>query len=244
MKLPKKVMIAAILFSLVLIALPACTTTVTTTAVPPAVTKTVSATTTVTSPAAATGKVMPSEANPLVIDTVNREIRMAGKVNGVGFTTPSWHVIVYKNGKAAPAAPFQAFISPDFFFNALAFFGGKPGDNMPATNYAGTYVQGSAVEMFVTWAGASKNYSLAEITKNPGAKAPALKFGGNYERNFANGTGCIVCYYSCPLGIVSNSAYNGDDSAAHKATQGGVLLDKAIVPADGTPVVFTFKVTP
>jgi hypothetical protein len=229
---------AVLVLALAPVAAPACSSTTTVTAAAQTVTVTSTAT-------VAPTKVMPSETNPLVIDPVNREIRIAGKVNGVGFTQPSWHILVYTGGKAAGSSPFLSYVNPAIFFNALSYFGGVPGNNMPVTNYASLTVKGSAVDMYVTWEGASKTYKLSEVTKNPGTKDVALRFGGNYDQNAAAGTGCLACYYSCPFGIVSNSAYNGDDNAAQgKTGQGGVLLDKSVLPADGTPVTLIFKVTP
>jgi hypothetical protein len=179
-----------------------------------------------------------------VVDPVNREVRIAAKVNGVVFTQPTWHAVVYTGGKAAGASLFQAFISPDIFYPALTYFGGVPGDNMPADDYAGTYVKGSNISITVTWDGAPKSYNLIDVVKDPGTKGIQMKFGGNYTRNLANGTGCLTCFYSCPFGLTSNSTYNGNDNAAQaKAGQGGFLGNSSILPKDGTIVVLTYKVT-
>ncbi|MGA3094453.1 MAG: YdjY domain-containing protein [Dehalococcoidales bacterium] len=193
------------------------------------------------------GAVQPTEANPIVFDPANQELRLAAKVNGVAFTQPTWHAVVYTGGGAAGAALFQAFATPDMFYSFLTYFGGVPGNNMPApsANYADTYVQGSNISITVTWAGAPKTYNLNDVVKNPGTKAIQMKFGGNLAVNQSAGTGCLACFYSCPIGIVSNASYEGTDNAAQaKAGQGGFLGDNTILPPDGTIVVLTFKVTP
>jgi len=192
------------------------------------------------------GKVMPTEANPIVIDPANRELRIAAKVNGATFTTPTWHAVVYTSGQAAGDSVFQSYASPQFFYDAMKYFGGKPGNNMPMDNYSSTHVEGSGIDVSVTWDGAPKTYSLGEVLKDPdgaNGKPINIKFGGNYDRIESGGTGCITCLYSCPMGVSSNAAYDGDDFARQKAAgQAGFLANKAILPADGTPVVITFKV--
>jgi len=192
------------------------------------------------------GAVQPTEANPIVFDPANQELRLAAKVNGVAFTPPTWHAVVYTGGKAAGASLFQAFGTPAMFYSFLTYCGGVPGNNMPApsANYNDTYVQGSNISITVTWAGAPKTYNLNDVVKNPGTKAIQMKFGGNLAVNQSAGTGCLACFYSCPIGIVSNASYDGTDNAAQaKAGQGGFLGDKTILPPDGTIVVLTFKVT-
>jgi hypothetical protein len=201
---------------------------------------------TVTVTGTASSTVQPTEANPIVFDPANQELRLAAQVNGVSFTQPTWHAVVYTGGKAAGAALFQAFATPDMFYSFLTYFGGVPGNNMPQppANYNDTYVQGSNISISVNWAGASKPYSLSDVVKNPGTKAIQMKFGGNLAANQGVGTGCIACFYSCPFGIVSNASYDGTDNAAQaKAGQGGFLGNSAVLPANGTIVVLTFKVT-
>jgi hypothetical protein len=194
----------------------------------------------------ATGDVQPTEANPVVFDPAKQELRLAAKVNGVAFTQPTWHAVVYTGGSAAGASLFQAFITPDMLYAFLTYFGGVPGNNMPSptANYNDTYVQGSNISISVTWAGASKTYALSDVVKNPGTKTMQMKFGGNLAVNQGAGTGCLACFYSCPIGIVSNASYDGTDNAAQaKAGQGGFLGNSSVLPKDGTIVVLTFKVT-
>jgi hypothetical protein len=195
---------------------------------------------------ASPAKIQPTETNPIVVDPVNREVRIAARVNGVAFTQPTWHTVVYTGGKATGAALFQAFVSPDIFYPTLTYFGGVPGNNMPQPPavYAGTYVQGSNISLSVTWEGAPKTYNLIEVVKDPGTKGLQMKFGGNAAANAAAGTGCITCFYSCPFGLTSNSTYNGEDNAAQaKAGQGGFLGNSTVLPKDGTIVVLTYKIT-
>jgi hypothetical protein len=245
MKSGKKMLVLASALLLVLLTtlVPGCsaaTSTVTTGTVS-TITKTVTA--------AAAGAVQPTETNPIVIDPVNREIRIAAKVNGTVFTQPTWHAVVYTGGSAAGASLFQSFANPDLFFAALTYFGGVPGNNMPAptADYSTTYVKGSDVSISVTWAGAPKTYNLIDVVKDPdgaSGKGIQMKFGGNLAVNQGAGTGCLSCFYSCPIGITSNSVYDGADMARQKtAGQAGFLGNSSILPANGTIVVLTYKVT-
>ncbi len=192
---------------------------------------------------AGTGANQPTEANPIVFDPANQELRLAAKVNGVAFTQPTWHAVVYTGGKAAGAALFQAFATPDMFYSFLTYFGGVPGNNMPAppANYNDTYVQGSNVSITVTWSGAAKTYNLNDVVKNPASKAIQMKFGGNLANNQGAGTGCLACFYSCPFGIISNASYNGTDLKGQSTA--GFLGNSSVLPKDGSIVVITFKVT-
>jgi len=244
MKINKIVLILTmvLILSMSLFGCSTATSTNTATTTNPLVTTTV--TTTITASAT---KVPPTETNPIVIDPVNREIRIAAKVNGTVFSQPTWHAVVYTGGSAAGSSLFQAFVSPDIFYAALTYFGGTPGNNMTSANMATTYVQGSNISITVNWAGASKTYNLIDVVKDPdgaSGKGVQMKFGGNLAANQSAGTGCISCFYSCPIGIVSNANYNSTDMARQKtAGQAGFLGNKDVLPADGTAVVLTYRVT-
>lgn len=188
----------------------------------------------------------PTALNPIVIDKQAGEIRIAARVNGKAFTEPTWHAVAYEKGKNAGVAVFQSYVSPNLVHDSLKFSGGEPGNNLPMKDYNAMYVKGSEVDVSVTWAGASKTYSLIEVVKDPdgqNGKGIQAKFGGNYERIDTAGTGCETCFYSCPVGITSNSAYNGDDFSRQKsAGQAGFLGNKVVLPAAGTDVVIIYKV--
>jgi hypothetical protein len=196
-------------------------------------------------------EIQPTETNPIVFDPVNQEVRIAAEINGVAFTQPTWNAIVYTGGSMAGVALFKTFATPDMVYPMLTYFGGVPGNNVPLTNYDSTYAQGSNISITVTWAGAPQTYNLIDVVKDPSAtssssgKGIQMVFSGNLALNEANGTGCISCFYSCPLAIVSNAAQDGDDyNAESKAGQAGFLGNSAILPPSGTIVVLTYKVTP
>ncbi len=188
----------------------------------------------------------PTAFSPIVIDKQAGEIRIAARVNGKAFTDPTWHGVVYEKGKNAGVAVFQSYVSPNLVHDSLKFSGGEPGNNMPAKDYSAMYVKGSDIDVSVTWEGAPKTYSLIEVLKDPdgqSGKGIQTKFGGNYERIDTAGTGCETCFYSCPVGITSNSAYNGDDFARQKsAGQAGFLGNKDVLPPAGTDVVIIYRV--
>lgn len=187
----------------------------------------------------------PTPSNPIVIDKQAGEIRIAARVNGKAFTDPTWHAVVYEKGKFARLAIFQSYVSPAVMHDSLKSFGGEPGNNLPMKEYSSMYIKGSDVDVSVTWAGAPKIYSLMDVVIDPdgqNGKGIQAKFGGNYDRIESAGTGCETCLYSCPVGITSNSAYNGDDYVRHgKAGQAGFLSNKEMLPKDGTNVVIIYK---
>ena len=72
------------------------------------------------------------------------------------------------------------------------------------------------------------------------------RFGGNRDRWFnriplAPRPGCLVCLYSCPSGKVSNSVLSIHD---YVATPSHFAANTDILPADGTPVVVSFRLLP
>jgi len=198
-----------------------------------------------TTPAAA-AEGQPTATNPIVIDKKAGEVRIAARVNAKALTTPTWHAVVYEKGKVSGDAVFQSYVSPNLVHAALKYMGGQPGDNLPMKDYNSLRTEGTAISIFVTWSGASKVYSLQDVVKDPaGASGKPIqaRFGGNYDRIDSAGTGCETCFYSCPVGITSNAAYNGDDFARQKsAGTAGFTGNSTILPAPGTDVVIIYKV--
>lgn len=187
----------------------------------------------------------PTISSPIVIDRQAGEIRIAARVNGKAFTDPTWHAVVWEKGKFAKLAVFQSLVSPNVIYDSLKDFGGEPGNNLPMKDYGSMYIKGSNVDVSVTWAGAPKTYSLTEVVKDPdgqNGKGIQSKFGGNFERIETAGTGCETCLYSCPVGITSNSVYNGEDFIRHgKGGQAGFLGNKDILPPAGKDVIIIYK---
>ena len=207
---------------------------------------------------------LPTSNNPIVIDIEAKEIRIAARVQAKYYNEPTWHGVVWKDGKAGKRAIFQAYISDRVFHEALVFLGAEPADNLKLPGYpeikdpgklwgdyqkipeyAGQYVQGPELEVFVTWKGAPRTYRLEEVLNDPEGekgKGVEVRFGGNYDYIEIFGSGCLTCLYSCPGGKTSNARYNAADFARHKeAGVAGFTGKKEILPPDGTDVVITYR---
>jgi hypothetical protein len=62
---------------------------------------------------------------------------------------------------------------------------------------------------------------------------------GNWISANEKKTGCLLCFYSCPVGIVSNAQYTY--GAIEKRNEVTMKGNKDILPADGTKVIVTLK---
>lgn len=215
-------------------------------------------------PEAIPSALLPTPNNPIVIDKEAKEVRIAARVQAKYYDEPTWHGIVWKDGKAGKAPIFQAYISDRVFHEALVFIGAEPADNLklpgyPETKnakklwgdynkipeYASQYVQGPELDIFITWEGAPRTYRLEEVLNDPEGergKGVEVRFGGNYDYIKVFGSGCLTCLYSCPGGKTSNARYNAGDFARHKeAGVAGFTGKKEILPPDDTDVVITYR---
>lgn len=211
------------------------------------------------------GALWPTANNPLVVDREAKEVRVAARVQGEYFTTPTYHAVVWEEGKAGKAPLFQAHVSDRLFYEALRFIGAMPGDNLKLPSpypeskdggaiwgeytkdpqYSQQVVGGDRLQVFVTWQGAPKLYPLAEVVEDPlGAEGRGVEvhFDGNYDYIEVFGSGCLTCLYSCPGGKTSNAAYTPYDYAQHKEAGRAGFTGKAnILPPDGTEVVIVYR---
>lgn len=177
-----------------------------------------------------------SATNPLAVNKEEGTVQVYTEVNGKYFATPTRHGVVFKDGKNGDKSIFVAYANQNDFHSALEEIGAVPGDNL--TLETEDTVEGSELEIYVTWEGAGKEFSVNEIIVDSTGKSFAPKFGGNKVRAADIKTGCIFCLDSCPVGISSNSSH------PQKSFDGGHVEFKGnqeVLPADGTPVVVTFK---
>ncbi|MFQ6084980.1 MAG: YdjY domain-containing protein [Candidatus Bathyarchaeia archaeon] len=167
-------------------------------------------------------------AKPLVVE--NGEIRVLATVNGKYFDTPTRHGVVYEWGKNGEKSIFKAKATPKEFYNALISLGATPGNNVKIDSPKGTKVEGTIVDVYVTWEGAGKRYSLEEVVENYSA---VIKFGGNLDRSNEYLTGCILCLDSCAVGITSNSMVGWKSGMTW-------VGNEDVLPPDGTLVYVIF----
>lgn len=172
--------------------------------------------------------------NPIKFDKQAGTVTYLAEVNGKYAFEPTRHGVVFKDGSNGEKAIFRGYAEPKALYDALVAVGAKPGDNMTPDNKATTHVQGSALDVFVTWNGATKEYPLAEVVKDSNGKAFDIRFGGNLKRAVDVKTGCLICLDSCPVGVTSNSAYTF--GAVEDRKEVGFTGIKDVLPADGTLV--------
>ncbi|MBU2456050.1 MAG: hypothetical protein KJ668_22295, partial [Proteobacteria bacterium] len=132
---------------------------------------------------------------------------------------------------------FRGLVPQVDFYDTLMKINAVPGNNMTLKNKEATRVQGQEFIVTVTWEGADRAYAIDEVI-NESNNAPILmKFGGNLKNAMDKNTGCLLCLDSCPVGIVSNSAYTY--GAIEKRKEVSMKGNKDILPPDGTQVIIT-----
>jgi ferredoxin len=178
--------------------------------------------------------------NPIKVDKEAGTVTVLTQVNGKYFTEGTRHASVFKDGSNGAKSVFTAYGNHEDFYNALIEIGAKPGDNMTPDNASTTKVEGTALDLKVTWNGAEKEYDVNEVIKDSNGNKIAFKFGGNSERSKAKNTGCLSCLDSCPVGIISNSTYaNG---AVEKTKEVKFTANHDVLPEDGTYVATVYSI--
>jgi len=178
--------------------------------------------------------------NPIKVDKEAGTITVLSQVNGKYFTEVTRHASVFKDGSNGAKSVLTAYANPEQFYNALIEIGAKPGNNMTPDNATTTKVEGTAINLKVTWNGAGKEYDVNEVIKDSNGKKIAFKFGGNLDRAKAKNTGCLSCLDSCPVGIISNSAYSY--GAVEKTKEVKFTGNQDILPKDGTYVATIYSI--
>ena len=111
---------------------------------------------------------------------------------------------------------------------------------MTPDNAATTTVEGTPIDMKITWDGADKAYDVNEVNKDSNGKEITFKFGGNHDRSIEKHTGCLTCLDSCPVGIISNSAYTYGAVESTKEVE--FTGNKDVLPEDGTYVATVYSI--
>lgn len=181
-----------------------------------------------------------SLANPIKVDKEAGTVTVLTQVNGKYFTEVTRHASVFKDGSNGAKSVFTAYGNHADFYNALIEIGAKPGDNMTPDNATTTKVEGTALNLKVTWNGAGKEYDVNEVIKDSNGNKIVFKFGGNLERAKAKNTGCLACLDSCPVGIISNTAYSY--GAVEQTKEAKFTANKDVLPEDGTYVATIYSI--
>ncbi len=158
-----------------------------------------------------------------------------------------YHALVYAEGSAAGKALLTTPFPDLEAARTLRARGAQDGGGVPMSAWTlrrlplvpqpNRRVQGSPVRMTVMWDGWEEPRELSSLLEDPGGRGLSLRFGGNEEQNHHWDSGCIVCLFSCPGGVVSNANYSIRDHV-RGATSFSPASD---LPPDETEVTVTLE---
>ncbi len=196
-----------------------------------------------------------TEENGLWINREARAISLTASVQADAFMASlppdhQYHGLVNVDGGAASKALFVTEVDDLEIARVLRELGAQDGGGVPMSAWnlrwvplvpqPGSRVQGSPIEVTIHWQGAERHFSLEELVEDSGGEGVELRFGGNEEHSHHWESGCILCFFSCPGGVVSNAAYTIRD---HQ--RGATTFDAGTrLPPDGTRIQITFVVGP
>lgn len=183
-----------------------------------------------------------SRDNPIVVDEEEQAIYLYTEVNGDVLDQGTQHGVVYTEGGNDDVSLFLSHIEPVEVHDALTQLGAEPGDNLTMEDLElpegeGKAVEGTALDVTISWDGQDEiPFTDVLVSENDGVAAADFRFGGHLEANNEMDTGCTICLYSCPIGIISNAAVPTDEFADLEVT-----ADAEALPADGEEVVFKIQ---
>jgi len=193
------------------------------------------------------GQPGPLASDPLEVDPERRSVSLDAVAQPSSFraSTPPdhrYHALVSGGGSASGASLLVTDTDDLRIAAALRELGAMDGGGVPMAAWTlrrlpfvpqpSRRVSGSLVRVQVEWSGSGGPRDLADLLDDPGGRGVEMRFGGNEAQNHHWESGCIVCLYSCPGGVISNAAYTIRD---HQ--RGTTHFDPSpLCPPDGTPV--------
>lgn len=182
-----------------------------------------------------------SDTKTMVVNKEKKEIQILAQVNGKYLTESTRHGVVFKDGTNGEKSVLRGLSNQFDFYNALIEIGAKPGNNISLDDMknAEKSVEGSKLNVFVTWNGLGKEIPFSDILKATEKRPMDVHFGGNLESATNLKTGCILCLDSCAVGITSDAAYKANELDLKKLKITGNL---DVLPADGTKVAVIFRI--
>jgi len=198
----------------------------------------------------------PPSASAAPIRAASREIEFPATVSRkaferelLGMGMPGYHLIVWKDGRAAGAALFQAEVTDAEVLDALERLGAKPGNALGMATWderkdasskaPDQVIAGPPVEVLVRVPGRPALVTLDQILEDPGGRGFDMRFGGHRANIPKWKSGCIVCLYSCPGSKVGNARYTVRDW--EKETTRFRVKKDAPLPEDGKRVGIVFR---
>ena len=195
------------------------------------------------------------EAGSIVVNPAARSLSFTATLQREAFDSSlppdhQYHAVVSRTGGASHQALFVTDADDEEVARMLRDLGAEDGGGVPMSawnlrwlplvNAPTARVKGSRVEVMVEWERGERPYTLAELLDDPGGEGVEMRFGGNEAHNHEWESGCILCLFSCPGGVISNSAYTiRDHQRGVTSFEGSDLL-----PDDGTEVTITLALVP
>lgn len=209
-------------------------------------TETTTETTTTTEPAGETEEAANTDEvsldNPMLVDEEESAIYLYTEVNGDVLDQGTQHGVVYAEGGNEDVSLFLSQVEPEDVHEALTQLGAEAGNNLVMEDLElpageGKEVEGTPLDITISWDGQDEiPFSDVLSSDNDGIAAPDFRFGGHLEANNELDTGCTICLYSCPIGIISNAAVPTDEFSDLEVT-----ADADVLPADGQAVTFKIQ---
>ncbi len=182
-------------------------------------------------------------------------IRFPARLQAGAFAASSgpdarYHALVHEGGSAAGKALLTTPYPDDEVARELRALGARDGGGVPMSAWTlrrvplvpapDRRVEGSPISVTVEWEGWPGPRDLSQLVEDPGGQGVDFRFGGNEEHDHEWDSGCIVCLFSCPGGVISNNRYSIRDHV-REATRFAPASD---LPPDGTEVTVGIGLVP
>lgn len=158
-----------------------------------------------------------------------------------------YHALVWSGGGAAGKALLVTDVSDREVASALRSMGASDGGGVPLRAWSWrsipfvpqpeARVSGTRVRVLIHWEGMEAPRPLTDFLVDSGGTGAEFRFGGNEEHDAHWDSGCILCLYSCPGGVLSNALLSIRD---HQNDPGRFDVDS--FPGDGTPVTVILQI--
>lgn len=161
----------------------------------------------------------------------------------LGMGMPGYHLIVWKDGRAASAALFRAEVTDVEVLDALERMGARPGNALgmeaweerrdPSSKAPDKVIAGPPIEILVRVPGRKVPLTLEQLLEDPGGRGFDMRLGGHRENIPKWKSGCIVCLYSCPGSKIGNARYTVRD---YEKETTRFQVRPGVLPPDGQRV--------